>query len=847
MVPSNDPTLLFTNAGMVQFKDYFLGLAKPPFSKAVSSQKCLRVGGKHNDLDNVGHTARHQTFFEMLGNFSFGGYGKREAIQYAWNYLTKVIELPESRLAVSVLDGDEEAIDIWRKDINIPSHKIFKKGQEDNFWSMGGNDGPCGPCTEIFWDHEKEVDGDRYLEIWNLVFMQYHQTLVSEGKIELRPLPFICIDTGMGLERIASVVQGQPTNFDIDSMMPLRNAVRAEIDRARKNQLFVAKEADWIEIVTRVVADHARATALLISEGVMPDQTGRGYILRKLVRRAALYAYQAGIRGPILEKIYPALLVGLGATYPELIERSSHICSVLTLEETSFLNVFDKALKKFNEYVKLDYVSPEVFTETPAGKMLNASFVHTLYDTYGLPVDITSTLATERGLSIDFDGFQNLRKQQKINQKKWSGSGDSQIPPPILQWQNDPLQPKFTGYSSLNEMSKILKEHYDPKSSLLYLAVDPCPFYAESGGQVGDKGSISFKVGAQEITLPVEDTFRPYPNGIAIKLTIDDPTLRPYLSEGAQIHCRVDPAFREEVKQAHTATHLLHSALREVLGSHVVQSGSKVLPGLLRFDFSHPTPLTDDLIQKVEDWVNNVINNAQPVAVQEMSYQNAITSKAMGLFSERYPDEVRVVDVKDFSREICGGTHVQSTDSIIIFKIISESSVSLGKRRIEAVVGKRALQYLLDSNRNLQKVARKLNTNFDDLFSRLDYILKDRVDLKTQVNALRNQVTETAPASEKVLWSGQFENVNVIIYQMEHQDKNLLRKQLNTLQQKCPEAVVVLINKQEVLAIAKKDGIHCGRTIGALLAKLGGKGGGSATYAEGTLPKNTPWDLLTTQ
>eukprot|EP01125_Pyxidicula_operculata_P007056 TRINITY_DN240_c2_g1_i7.p1 TRINITY_DN240_c2_g1~~TRINITY_DN240_c2_g1_i7.p1 ORF type:complete len:687 (+),score=123.15 TRINITY_DN240_c2_g1_i7:1188-3248(+) len=629
-LPQNDPTLLFTNAGMVQFKDNFLNVSKSPYKRATSVQKCLRVGGKHNDLDSVGHTSRHQTFFEMLGNFSFGDYGKREAISFAWNFLTKEIGLPVDRLAVSVLKEDDETAEIWKKDHNIPSEKIMRLGPKDNFWSMGAT-GPCGPCTEIFWDQQKEVDGERFLEIWNLVFMTYDQFLNEDNKTELKPLPSVCIDTGMGLERLTSVIQGVPTNFHIDSMQPMRKKLGGMLKPSSSSTVDV-------EISTRVIMDHLRAASLMLAEGIMPDSTGRGHVLRRLIRRAGLYAHLCGINEPFMHTIYPELLEGLEKAHPVLLERRPHILKMLSIEESAFFSIFGKALIHLNDYIKKSL--------TNSHSVIDGKFVYQLYATHGLPLEITSIYAKESGLTIDYQEFNNMKQEHiRESRESWQGSGDAVLPSAIMKWEELNIKPRFTGYTSLNEKSKIVASWVAPpdtsiftennsnnnnnedesKKPLIWLSVDPCPFYGESGGQIGDTGHITVLSKGDndnQHKFEVVDTIKPYNGGIVIKVEVSDESHIPLLSEGQTIECFVNKENRNNAAIAHTATHLLHEGLRQILGDHVVQAGSKVMLGELRFDYTHHQPLTSSLIEQVENWVNDAIEKGVSLTTSVSRYRS---------------------------------------------------------------------------------------------------------------------------------------------------------------------------------------------------------------------------------
>jgi len=644
---------------MVQFKEYFLDRKAPPHTRLTSAQKCLRAGGKHNDLDTVGRTARHQTFFEMLGNFSFGDYHKSDAIHYALEYLTKVVELPKDRLAVSVLKGDEESADLWRKE-GFSDDKIFRLGAEDNFWMMSDTSGPCGPCTEIFWDQKQEVDGDRYLEIWNLVFMQSEQSLGSDGNVIRSPLPRLCIDTGMGLERLASVVQGKPTNFDIDSMKPIQESI---LDILPYSEL----DPQVLQLALRVISDHLRSVSMLLAEGVIPECKNRGHVLRRLIRRACLAGRRIGIHEPFLFKMFDTIesIMGVEAWYPELRERNSYIKDIIHQEELAFRQIFNILSRKLSRYVKYGL------------KNLEPTLARDLVCANGVPVEVLDEFLKAHNIHLDQEQFEMLRKREiEIAKISWKGSGDKDLMGDLLLWEKNNIFPKFTGYDTIQGDTTIAAGMMSPlKEAHLYVAwVAPhqSPFYGEAGGQAGDTGHL-IEVATGK-NFPVIDTIVPYPNGIALKICSDNyEELESFIKIGNPITCHVDSIKRKGLCHAHTGTHLLHSALRKLVSMNIFQAGSKVESDSIRFDYSWNEPLGNDKLFEIEDWVNRVISEDHPVSTVEVKYEDAVDGGALALFSEKYPPSVRVVTIPGLSKEICCGTHVANTGSIASFKIISDT------------------------------------------------------------------------------------------------------------------------------------------------------------------------------
>lgn len=772
IVPQNDPSLLFTSAGMVQFKESFLGL-RPASSGAITTvQKCVRAGGKHNDLENVGFTARHHTFFEMLGNFSFGAYDKNEAIRLAWLYLTKELGLPKERLSVTVLHGDEETRRVWKDVAGVTN--IRECGEEDNYWSMG-DVGPCGPCTEIFWDQLQPVDGERFLEIWNLVFMQNSASkkLLPDGGYEtvITKLPVPCIDTGMGLERLASVLQGKLENYQIDSLYALLLQTQCVIERRLGGQrLNIGDPAT--DAALRVIVDHLRSSSFLIAEGLMPGNAGRGYVLRRIIRRATRYAQSLGMNAPILAEIFPVLAETMKDAYPELEERKNHILNTLTNEEASFFGNLHKGMDEIAKMLSIHEQS----------RVVPGEDVFKLYETYGFPVDLTDLIAREKGWSVDLQGFERVfEEQRKKDRLTWRGSGDAMLPTEVTQWTS---MPKFTGYESLSETHAEVLEMCKVSDDEYWVSVDPSPFYAESGGQLGDRGTII----AGDYQFHVVDVVQPFPKGNAIKLkaTLNtsqsqqtganpcviasticsviggskkEATTEPLnaakiaqlLAPGSTVRALVDPTWRRNIRRNHTATHLLHAALRSVLGDHVVQAGSRVADDSLRFDFAHCSPLTAEQITQIENLVNAAIQSEAPLHTHEMKYEDATKSGATALFSEKYDKSalLRVVSLPGHSSELCGGTHVSNASEIGLFKIINQGSVGTGVRRVEATTGNMALQWLSQRSNMVDQLADILNSRADlgAIPSKVERLMQVRKESMKEIDKLKEQLVLASSAA----------------------------------------------------------------------------------------------------
>ncbi len=730
LVPRNDPTLMFTNAGMVQFKNVFTGNETRPYNRAVTSQKCVRAGGKHNDLENVGHTARHHTFFEMLGNFSFGDYFKELAIELAWNLVTKEFGLAEDKLLITVHSSDEDAAALWRKIAGLPDEKIIRIPTSDNFWAMGDT-GPCGPCSEIFFDHgdhipggppgTPEEDGDRFIEIWNLVFMQFEQVTQDE-RVDL-PKP--SIDTGMGLERIAAVMQGTHDNYEIDMMQAL---IRASAE---------ASDTDAGSVSHRVIADHLRASSFLIADGVLPSNEGRGYVLRRIMRRAMRHAHMLGCQDPLLYRLLPTLVREMGEAFPELGRAEALINETLKLEETRFKQLLDRGLKLLDEATDgLD-----------AGATLDGETAFRLYDTYGFPLDLTQDALKARDIAVDEAGFDAAMQRQKEEARKaWAGSGEAATDEVWFDVFDTVGATDFLGYDteSAEGVVTALVVDGNPADSAaagteVAVILNQSPFYGESGGQMGDTGVIA----TDEVRITVTDTQKRVGDMHVHLGTVEAGTL----SVGDEVKLHVDHDRRSRLRANHSATHLLHEALRRHLGDHVTQKGSLVAPDRLRFDISHPKPVNDDEIGKVEDDVNAQIAANADVLTRLMEPDAAVEAGAMALFGEKYGDEVRVVSMgapedgnRVFSTELCGGTHVKRTGDIGVFKIISESAVGAGLRRIEAITGAGAREYFADIETSLLSAAAELKTQPADVPARIKALLDERRKLERELSDARRKL-----------------------------------------------------------------------------------------------------------
>lgn len=733
LVPHNDPTLLFTNAGMVQFKNVFTGVEQRPYKRAVTAQKCVRAGGKHNDLDNVGYTARHHTFFEMLGNFSFGDYFKPLAIELAWNLITKEFGLPKDRLLATVYAEDDEAFDLWRKIAGLDERRIIRIATSDNFWAMGDT-GPCGPCSEIFYDHGPEIpggppgsadeDGDRFIEIWNLVFMQYEQ-VDKETRI---PLPKPSIDTGMGLERIAAVLQGKHDNYDIDVFEAL---IGASVALTGTHAVGDKRPSH------KVIADHLRASAFLVADGVMPANEGRGYVLRRIMRRGMRHAHLLGAREPLMWRMVPVLLDQMGHAYPELIRAEALITEVLKLEETNFRRTLERGLRLLEEET----------ASLPARAPLPGEVAFRLYDTYGFPLDLTQDALRAQGRTVDVAGFNAaMERQREAARAAWKGSGEAAIEPIWFDIREEKGATEFLGYATTRAEAQVTAlvvggkpvDRAEPGSEVM-VVTNQTPFYGESGGQIGDTGTIRAGNGA---VVTVSDTQKKLGDLVVHIGRLEGGPL----AVGDVVELVVDEARRAKIRRAHSATHLLHAALRRHLGQHVAQKGSLVAPDRLRFDFSHPRPMTQEEIRAVEAEVNHYLRRNDETKVRIMDREAAIESGAMVLFGEKYGDQVRVVsmgeteDGRTYSVELCGGTHVRRTGDIALFRITSESAVASGIRRIEAVTGELAFEEVRREHELLTSLAQTLKVGPADLPARIEALVEERRRLEREAAELRRKL-----------------------------------------------------------------------------------------------------------
>ncbi|UPG95828.1 alanine--tRNA ligase [Luteibacter aegosomatissinici] len=827
LVPSNDPTLLFTNSGMVPFKNVFLGSEKPGYVRAADVQRCLRAGGKHNDLDQVGYTARHHTFFEMLGNWSFGDYFKRDAIRYAWELLTEVYKLPAERLWVTVYHTDDEAYDLWNKEMGVPAERIVRIGDNkgapfasDNFWQMADT-GPCGPCTEIFYDHGPDVaggppgspdeDGDRYIEIWNLVFMQFDRA--PDGT--LSPLPAPCVDTGMGLERLAAVLQHVHSNYEIDLFAYLiREASR------------LTNTADLGNKSLRVIADHIRAASFLIVDGVLPSNEGRGYVLRRIIRRALRHGWMLGVRGDFFWKMVAPLVEEMGEAYPEIAAKRAFVEQALKVEEERFGETLEHGMRLFDDIA------------SKSGKIIPGADAFRLYDTYGFPVDLTADIARERDMTVDMEGFERAMGEQRARARAASNfSTKAQLPAEVA----SALQPTiFTGYDALDLAdAKAVAIVRDGKSvdqladgEEGFLLLDRTPFYAESGGQVGDTGMIRNPSGA----LAVEDTQKV---GGAFFAHFGTWQGSAPLLKGAVVSASVDGAQRQATVLNHSATHLLHAALRTVLGDHVTQKGSLVAPERLRFDFSHFKPVTGEELAEIERMVNDEVRRNAAAEVHHMGYDDAIEFGAMALFGEKYGAEVRVLKMGDFSTELCGGTHVGRTGDIGLFKIVSESGVAAGIRRIEAVTGAGAMARVADEERILSEVSGLLAATGDDVVEKLRQLFDKQKKLEKEVESFKAKAASSASA-DLVDTATDVAGIKVVAARLEGLDAKSLRDSLDVLKQKLGDCAVILAGAADgrVSLVAGVGGSALGRVkagdlVAEVASKIDGKGGGRPDMAQG--------------
>ncbi len=833
LVPGNDPTLLFTNAGMVQFKDAFLGREQRAYVRATSSQRCVRAGGKHNDLENVGYTARHHTFFEMLGNFSFGDYFKRNAIQYAWEFLTVEMKIPAAKLWVTVYHEDDEAADIWLNEIGVPPERLARIGdkpgagqyQSDNFWAMGDT-GPCGPCTEIFYDHGPDVaggppgtpeqDGDRYIEIWNLVFMQFNRD--DNGVMHSLPKP--SVDTGMGLERISAVMQHVHSNYEIDLFQDL-------IKAAAK----AAGAKDLTNNSLKVIADHIRACSFLIVDGVIPSNEGRGYVLRRIIRRALRHGHKLEQKEPFFHLLVDDLAKAMGAAYPELVAVKDKVAAVLKQEEEKFAETLEHGMTVLDGAMR----------GSGGDRILDGETVFRLYDTFGFPLDLTADVARERGFNVDFAGFEHAMQMQRERARAANKFQMGQT----VKFEGQATE--FQGYDNLDFSGRVLalyKEGTQVTSiqagDAAVVVLDRTPFYAESGGQVGDRGELH----SPEGTFIVDDTQKIQAEVFGHKGVLKIGTL----SVGDTVEAHVEPISRQRSAWNHSATHLLHAALRKVLGNHVTQKGSLVDAQRTRFDFSHPNAVTAEEQQRIETLVNEAIRANPPVEVRRMNYDQAIKHGAMALFGEKYGDEVRVIGMGEFSTELCGGTHVKRCGDIGLFKIVSEGGVAAGIRRVEAVTGDGAVEYIQKQQHILMEAAGALKAQPQEVIQKIAQVLDNVKALEKELARLKSKLA-AAQGDDLSSSAVDVKGIKVLAAEIDGADAKALRETLDKLKDKLGSAAIVLGAREgdKVTLIAGVTAdltskVKAGELVNHVASQCGGKGGGRPDMAQagGTLPDNLP-------
>ncbi len=814
LVPANDPTLLLTNAGMVQFKDVFLGKDTPDFVRATSSQRCVRAGGKHNDLENVGYTTRHHTFFEMLGNFSFGNYFKRQAIHYAWEFLTKVVQLPKERLWVTVFEEDDEAADIWLRDIKVNRQRFIRIGAKDNFWTMGDT-GPCGPCTEIFYDHgntvqggppgTSEQEGDRYVEVWNLVFMQYERG--KDGTCSALPKP--SVDTGMGLERLTAIMQGVTDNYDTDLFAGI---IEATTD--------IAKTKDTASPSLRVIADHIRACGFMITDGIMPSNEGRGYVLRRIIRRAVRHGHKLGIKAPFFYKLVQPLVENMGRAYPELTAAHRHVQEVLENEERHFSETLNQGMRILQEDI-----------EKLSGNTIAGETVFKLYDTYGFPADLTADIARELRLKIDEAGFNRCMETQRKRGRQASRFDTEYDASLAVRTHSE-----FIGYNHVQGRAIITEIFVNNRSVEAISAGDSgivilnkTPFYAESGGQVGDQGFLK----NDHAVFAVTDTQKQGEAHAHIGMMQAHS-----LSLNNTVIAEVNTARRRATVLNHSATHLMHAALRQVLGNHVQQKGSLVAADRLRFDFSHDAPATEEELRHIETIVNHQVRLNTTATAKIMPRDEAFAAGAVALFGEKYGSDVRVLSIGDFSVELCGGTHVERTGDIGIFKIISESGIAWGIRRIEALTGEAALNWISDNENHLSKIANLMKASQSEARDKVAQLLERNRVLGKQLDRLKARLASQA-GNDLLKRAIEVDGLQVLAHKIDDADAKSLRDTLDQLKDKLGSAAIVLGtssgSKVNLIAGVTKDQINriqANELVNAVAEQVGGKGGGRSDMAQ---------------
>ncbi len=824
LVPGNDPTLLFTNSGMVQFKDVFLGKDQRQYKRATTSQRCVRAGGKHNDLENVGYTARHHTFFEMLGNFSFGDYFKRDAINFAWELLTKTYGIPKEKLWTTVYQDDDEAFDIWTKEIGVPADRCVRIGdtpgagryQSDNFWQMADT-GPCGPCSEIFYDHgpdvaggppgSPEADGDRYIEIWNLVFMQYSR----DDKGVLTPLPKPCVDTGMGLERIAAVLQHVHSNYEIDLFQSLIKAAARE-----------TRTKDLRSNSLNVIADHVRACSFLVVDGVIPGNEGRGYVLRRIIRRAIRHGYQLGQKEPFFHRIVRDLVGAMGAAYPELASAEDRVAQVLKVEEERFAETLENGMKVLEAAL------------ARGAKVLDGETAFQLYDTYGFPLDLTADIARERGIAVDQAGFDNSMERQRDQARS---AGKFKMASGL---EYGGVNTTFHGYDTLSHEGRVTALYREGvavdrlrTNETGVVVLDQTPFYPESGGQVGDRGEIT-KGGPCLTLFRVNDTQKVQSDVFGHHGEV----VNGELAIGDVVAAQVDAPSRAKSAWNHSATHLMHAALRKVLGNHVQQRGSLVDEDRTRFDFSHNEPMTDAQVRAVETLVNREIQRNVMVGARVMKYDEAIKAGAMALFGEKYGDEVRVIGMGEFSTELCGGTHVSRTGDIGLFKIVAEGGVAAGIRRVEAVTGEGALAHVQAQESRLAEAAAAFRSNPSEVIEKIQQMQENVRALERELARFKSKLA-SSQGDDLAALAVNVKGVMVVAASMDGADVKTLRETLDKLKDKLKSAAIVLATtdgaKVSLVAGVTADQtgkVKAGELVNHVAIQVGGKGGGRADMAQ---------------
>ncbi len=827
LLPRDDPTLLFTNAGMVQFKSVFTGENSRPYSRAVTCQKCMRAGGKHNDIENVGHTARHHTFFEMLGNFSFGDYFKKDAIIFAWELLTKVYDLPEDKLWVSVYEQDDEALELWKDNTGMPGERIIKLGEKDNFWQMGDT-GPCGPCSEILIDQGEEAgcgkeecaagcDCDRYLEIWNLVFMQFNRD--SDGN--LTPLPKPSIDTGMGLERVATVLQDKKNNFDTDLFSTIISSICSETGAQYH-------KSDDTDVSIRVIADHIRASTFLLSEGLIPSNEGRGYVLRRVIRRASRHAKLLGFEDPVLFNIVDSVIDSMGTVYPEIIDERDRTRKILRIEEERFIKTLQQGINKIDTIIE--------DMRRSSSDTIDGEELFKLYDTFGFPLDLARDIAVDSGIKIDEEGFNRaMEKQREKARASWVVE-DTKSPGIYRELNEKHGDTEFAGYDSLQSSSRILAIIKDgeevneiTEGDEAELVLDISPFYGESGGQVGDTGTIS----GDNAKMIVHGTIKPVGGLHVHKARVKRGTFR----SGEPVTCEVDTNRRRAIMRNHTATHLLHASLRNVLGEHVKQSGSLVSNDKLRFDFTHFFGLEAGETEEIEKLVNGIVIDNKPVHTDISSMDKAVSSGAMALFDEKYGDTVRVVSVEGFSKELCGGTHCSATGEIGPFVITSESSVAAGIRRIEAITGQAAIEFLKKKDSDMNALSEMLKT--DKPVEKVKRVLEEVKTLKKEIEHLKTSVT-ASKGSDLIDSAREVNGTKVLVLRKDGLSGNELRTLSDNLKDKLRSGIVLIASVNDdqasILCSVTKDianKYHAGDILKKVVSECGGRGGGKPHMAQG--------------